>query len=190
MDEEINELMQKMLNEVNAARREIEQQKQNNLQISNRLAANADILKGYESEMIKEAKEQLNDLERHLQIAMQKIIMITEAYQSHERSLIDHHEKLQSMEIDQVIFIEQIERKYFSELNDMAPMLLQRALRDLVEKQQHNIFQKIKNLELGFDGRLQKIIGAEEAVKEQKKNIYLGVSTIVAIGVIAMNFLR
>jgi hypothetical protein len=72
----------------------------------------------------------------------------------------------------------------------MAPMLLQRALRDLVEKQQHNIFQKIKNLELGFDGRLQKIIGAEEAVKEQKKNIYLGVSTIVAIGVIAMNFLR
>ncbi|MDO9206711.1 MAG: hypothetical protein Q7T91_00530 [Sulfuricurvum sp.] len=190
MDEEVNELLQKAIDEIKAARREIEQQKQNNLQIANKLVANADILKGYESEMIKEAKEQLNDLERHLQIAMQKIIMITEAYQSHERSLIDHHEKLQSMEADQAMMIEQIEKKYFAEMREIAPLLLAKALRDLVEKKQQPIFQKLSTLELGFDGRLKKIIDAEDAIIKQKKHIYLGVSTIMAIGVIAMGILR
>ena len=94
------------------------------------------------------------------------------------------------MEVDQAILIEQIERKYFSELNDIAPLLLQRAIIDLIEKKQHNIFQKIKTMESTFDGRIHKILNAEEAIIKQKKHIYLGVSTIMAIGVIAMGILR
>lgn len=190
MDEEINELMQKALNEVKVARREIEQQKQNNLQITQKLATYADIFKGNGSETIQEASERLNAIEDRIQKVFDNISLIEEAYYEHHRALIVHHGSLKKMEADQEMSLRKIEQKYFSELNEMAPLLLQRALNDLIEKKQHNIFQKIKTMESTFDGRIHKILNAEEAVKAQKKNIYLGVGTIVAIGVIAMNFLR
>jgi len=190
MDDEIVELMQKMIEEVRNARKEIEQQKQNNLQIANKLAENADILKGAESEKLKEAYDDLEILQQAIKMAMEKIVMIAEAYQSHERALITHHEKLQGMEVEMSILMEQMEQKFFSELHQTVPLILEGILREIIEKQQKNIIKKIKNIELGFDGRLKTILEAEEAIIKQKKNIYLGVSTIVAIGIIAMNFLR
>ena len=115
-----------------------------------------------------------------IELAIKKLDVIEESYREFEDEAVERINRIRDLNDEKEELKEEILISNLSTLNKDLSGIMDIKIREALKKR----LKKLDELEL--DDRIEKILNAEEAIKAQKKSIYIGVATIVAIGVIAV----
>jgi len=188
--EQLIELLEESIETVNNLENKLEDQIVKNKKMMESLQKQAGLIQGENGEGLLEVEDRLEELHNQQTMAENKMALIANAYVDFESDVIERINNLTDLNDDIEELKNQVLTTALSSVENNLHGLIDNSVRSILKQKRTSLNQKLDDMEFEFDGRMEKILNVEEVVNRQKSNIYKGVATIVAIGVISIYLLQ